>query len=236
MIELFTIPKEHIKMFFDWPMQFTTKGLELNIVDDCVWYSLIDTANTEFLKCKLHVTPVNKGVVKVDSVKLIKTYENDFTFFIDGNLLVYKTKNGKHKLNTLADPQVKTTTLNKALEFPANFTIEKDYIKALYSEVLDLVKKTKDASNYIIFEIENKKLKVYNKDLNDYHEYEFPMEVNSDDMMSAFSVDLIDNVLYYYNEFDTITVGMGTDFPMQFKFKKEGIEFESIVTPRIEKE
>ncbi|MFA5760415.1 MAG: hypothetical protein WC877_01480 [Dehalococcoidales bacterium] len=236
MIELFTLPKDYINIFFDWPILFEKDGMIINLVDDCVWYSMVDTSKTELLYCRVDVKPKEKSIFQINESKILKTFSSDVTYYMDGNAIVYKSKDGKHKLTTLSDPTLKTIEIPEKLVFPLTFDVEKKEMENVFIEVFNIVNSNKDAADHIWFHIFDNKLTIKNTNVDEQHEYTFPVEVDANgiEYKSKFSMDLLIDCLKYYKVFDTIKISMGTNLPVKFEFNKDIITFKTVAFPRID--
>ena len=234
MIEICTIPKDLFKIFFDWPMTLQKNGLNLN-VDDNIWYCISNTSNTSMIRGKLNVPVKSKVVLSVDPSKLLKSATTDITFFMEDNVLIYKTANGEHRINTLVDPKIQTRTLPPNVVYPITIELKRNNLNDLTEEVLKVVGSKKDSNDdYILFIYNDKKLTVSNSDVDDKHLYNFPDEYSLEgSYKSEFSIDLITEIMKYYKEFETCLVSMGTNIPIKFEFKNELVEFTTIAAPRI---
>lgn len=234
MIEICTIPKDLFKMFFDWPMTLRKDGLNLN-VDDKVWYCISNTANASMIKGQLNAPVKSSVVLSIDPSKLLKTATSDITFFMEDKVLVYKTTNGEHRLNTLVDPKTKTMTLPPNVSYPITIELKRDDLNNLSEEVLKYVGSKKDSNDdHIQFIYKDKRLTVSNSDVDDKHLYNFSDEYSLEgSYKSEFSIDLITEITKYYKEFETCLVSIGTNIPIKFEFKNELVEFTTLAAPRI---
>jgi hypothetical protein len=236
MIELFTLPKDYINIFFDWPILFKKDGLILNLSDDCIWYSMADTGQTELLYCKIDVKPKEKSIFQINESKILTTFTSDVTYYMDGNAIIYKSKNGKHKLTTLSDPMLKTVEIPTKLVIPLTLEVDKKEMESAFIEFFNIINSLKDSADHIWFHIVDNKLTLKNTNVDDQHEYTFPVEVDANDVeyKSKFSMDLLMDCLKYYKTFDTIKISMGTNLPVKFEFNKDIITFKTLALPRID--
>ena len=236
---------EQFKIFFDVVYDIT-EFIELQLFEDYMTCSILDKAHTRFMSANFSKDFF--ASYEIDDVESVTLFSEDLHKIIKSaskidnvvlmtneNYLICKLEsgNGNSRIFEFVLPSEFIESPHPpSIPFPIKLTLD---IGVLKQGVKDL--KTLD-SGEVQFNVVNGNFSITSG--NEIHaNYSSNVAVDGTfdmDSVSRYSLEYIEQLLKFEKLSKMVDLKMGTDFPLVYSFKNNGVEIMGLIAPRIEVE
>lgn len=233
MLELFTIPRDVYKPYFDIIALFRDE-VEFNVMERCVRICSADRANAGMIENILKITPKEQCTFKLSIAPLLKiSPSDDIVFWSMDNKIVIKEGKTTYKITTLDDrlSDVKTANIPDKFTYKCKIALTSDMLKEMEAKIKVI---NTDGKQRIDMVVTDKMLKMQSpqtEELSIDHEVGI---VDGEDCISRFGSEYLLFALKYHKLFDDVVFHIGHHVPCKFEMKSPLIDTNILIAPRIE--